>query len=60
MNKQENTDLNMVMEKLDDIDQRLGKLEKYMEKQKGFFGGIMLVVACIAWAADQVKEWWMK
>lgn len=60
MNNQEKADLSLVMEKLDEMDQRMAKMEKYLEKQKGFFGGVMLVISCIAWAADQIRDWWMK
>lgn len=51
------TDLDKILEKLDEIDGRMTKIEKYLEKQKGFFGGIMLVVSCIGWLASNIKEW---
>ena len=46
-----------VNERLDDMDARLAKMEKYLERQKGFFGGIILVASCVAWVASQIKEW---
>lgn len=52
-----NSDLEKVLEKLDELDERMAKIEKYLEKQKGFFGGIMLVVSCAGWALTQIKEW---
>ena len=54
----ENPDLERILEKLDELDGRMAKIEKYLEKQKGFFGGIMLVVSCAGWAISQIKEWW--
>ena len=57
MNSQENTDLNKVLQKLDELDQRMAKMEKYLEKQKGFFGGILLVVSCVGWVVSNIKDW---
>ena len=57
MNSQENTDLNKVLVKLDELDQRMAKMEKYLEKQKGFFGGILLVVSCVGWVVSNIKDW---
>ena len=44
-------------ERLSDMDARMAKMEKYLERQKGFFGGILLVASCLAWVASQIKEW---
>ena len=36
----------------------MAKMEKYLERQKGFIGGIMLVASIVAWAISEVKDWW--
>ena len=56
----EEADLNKVMHKLDELDQRLAKMEKYLERQKGFIGGILLVGTSLAWLASYVKDWFLK
>jgi len=53
----EATDLERVLGKLDEIDERMTKIEKYLEKQKGFIGGVLLVASCVAWVASNIKEW---
>ena len=49
--------LNQVLIKLNDLDVRLAKMEKYLERQKGFIGGILLVASIVAWAVSQVTDW---
>ena len=49
--------LHQVLTKLNDLDIRLAKMEKYLERQKGFIGGILLVASIVAWAVSQVTDW---
>lgn len=56
----EHDDLTRVLAKLDEVDDRLAAIEKYLEKQKGFVGGVMIVVSGIFALATAVKEWWSK
>ena len=49
--------LHQVLLKLNDLDMRLAKMEKYLERQKGFIGGILLVASIMAWAVSQVTDW---
>ena len=49
--------LAQVLTKLNDLDMRLAKMEKYLERQKGFIGGILLVASIVAWAVSQVTDW---
>ena len=49
--------LHQVLTKLNDLDMRLAKMEKYLERQKGFIGGILLVASIVAWAVSQVTDW---
>ena len=49
--------LTQVLTKLNDLDMRLAKMEKYLERQKGFIGGILLVASIVAWAVSQVTDW---
>ena len=50
-------DIHQIMLKLNDMDQRMAKMEKYLERQKGFIGGILLVASIVAWAVSQVTDW---
>jgi hypothetical protein len=47
-----------VLNKLDEIDARLAKVEKYLERQKGFIGGFLLITTIMAWALSQLKDLW--
>lgn len=50
--------LDQILTRLEEMDQRMAKMEKYLERQKGFIGGIMLVASIVAWAISEVKDWW--
>lgn len=54
-----------ILDKLDDmeekfreLDGRLEKIENYLQRQKGFIGGILFIGSCLAWLAAYVKDWW--
>ena len=47
-----------ILNKLDELDIRLAKMEKYLERQKGFIGGILLVASIFAWLISEAKDWW--
>lgn len=50
--------LHQILDRIDKLDARMEKMEKYLERQKGFFGGIMLVAGLVAWVIAEVKDWW--
>jgi len=50
--------LDQILDRLDELDERLAKIEKYLERQKGFLGGILFIGSCIAWSASYIKDWW--
>jgi hypothetical protein len=50
--------LTQILNKLDELDIRLAKMEKYLERQKGFIGGILLVASIFAWLISEAKDWW--
>lgn len=47
-----------ILHKLDELDARLAKMEKYLERQKGFIGGFLLITTIVAWALSQLKDLW--
>jgi hypothetical protein len=47
-----------ILHKLEELDVRLAKMERYLERQKGFIGGIMLVAGIVAWAISELKDLW--
>jgi hypothetical protein len=47
-----------ILHKLDELDARLAKMEKYLERQKGFIGGFLLITTVVAWALSQLKDLW--
>jgi len=47
-----------ILRKLDELDARLAKMEKYLERQKGFIGGFLLITTIVAWALSQLKDLW--
>jgi hypothetical protein len=55
---QEEVALTQILNKLEELDIRLAKMEKYLERQKGFIGGILLVASIFAWLISEVKDWW--
>lgn len=50
--------LDQILDRLNELDIRLEKIEKYLERQKGFLGGIVFIGSCVAWAASYIKDWW--
>jgi hypothetical protein len=47
-----------VLDKLEKLDVRMAKIEKYLERQKGFIGGFLLITTVVAWALSQLKDLW--
>lgn len=45
-------------DKITEVDARLGKIESYLQRQKGFIGGILFIGSCIAGLLTIIKEWW--
>lgn len=65
MNNYEQKSLELILYKLTEMekklvefDERLEKIETYLQRQKGFIGGILFIGSCIAWAVSYIKEWW--
>ncbi|TXJ25371.1 MAG: hypothetical protein E6Q24_14660 [Chitinophagaceae bacterium] len=63
MNEKESLDLILyklteVEEKITDMDIRLNKIESYLQRQRGFIGGILFIGSCVAGLLTLVKEWW--
>lgn len=52
--------LSELEDKFTDMDIRLEKIESYLQRQKGFVGGILFIGSCIAGLLTLVKEWWAK
>lgn len=50
--------LDQILGRLNELDTRLEKIEKYLERQKGFLGGILFIGSSVAWIASYVKDWW--
>lgn len=50
--------LDRILEKLIEIDERMDKIENYLERQKGFLGAIVFIGSTLAWAASYVRDWW--
>lgn len=50
--------LHQILERIDRLDSRMEKIERYLDRQKGFIGGIMLVAGIVAWVIAEVKDWW--
>jgi hypothetical protein len=57
LTSEEKTPLEQILFKLDELDKRLAKIEKYLERQKGFIGGVLFIGAGVAWLIDTVKDW---
>lgn len=58
MNENEKEALDRILIKLSDLDERLDKIENYLERQKGFLGAIVFIGSTLAWAASYIKDWW--
>lgn len=54
---EEKEGFDQILEKLDRLDNRVAKIEHYLDKQKGFVGGILFVVSGIAWLVTAAKDW---
>lgn len=53
----EKDSLDIILDRLNELDTRLAKIEKYLERQKGFLGGLLFIGSCITWAATYIKDW---
>lgn len=53
----EEESLEQILAKLAEMDARMAKIEKYLERQKGFLGGLLFIGSCFAWVASNIKEW---
>lgn len=53
----EKDSLDIILDRLNELDARLAKIEKYLERQKGFLGGLLFIGSSLAWAASYVKDW---
>lgn len=49
--------LNHMESKFEEMDERMSKIEKYLERQKGFIGAMLFVGSCLAWGLSYVKDW---
>jgi len=63
MNEKESLDLILyklteLEEKFIEMDDRLEKIENYLQRQKGFIGGILFIGSCFAWLVSYLKDWW--
>lgn len=65
MNTNEKESLDLILYKLTDLedkfmemDDRLEKIESYLQRQKGFIGGILFIGSCVTWAISYLKDWW--
>lgn len=65
MNISEQQSFDLILYKLEELesrfvemDERLEKIESYLQRQKGFIGGILFVGSCLAWLVSYVKDWW--
>lgn len=63
MNEKESLDLILyklteLEEKFIEMDDRLEKIESYLQRQKGFIGGILFIGSCFAWLVSYLKDWW--
>ena len=52
------TKLEELEEKIDEQDKRMEKMESYLERQKGFIGGILFIGSCVGWLVSYLKDWW--
>lgn len=50
--------LDQILAKLKELDERMEKIENYLERQKGFIGGILFIGTCIAGIIPLIKDWW--
>lgn len=62
-NEQESLDLILyklesLEDKFNEIEGRLEKIESYLQRQKGFIGGILFIGSCLMGAASLIKAWW--
>lgn len=62
-NEQESLDLILyklteLEHKFNEMEDRLVKIETYLQRQKGFIGGILFVGSCIVGMASLIKAWW--
>lgn len=65
MNEKESLDLILyklteLEDKFTDMDVRMEKIENYLQRQRGFIGGILFIGSCIAGLVTLVKDWWAK
>lgn len=65
MNTNERESLDLILykltaleEKFTEIDDRMEKIESYLQRQKGFIGGILFIGSCFAWLVSYLKDWW--
>lgn len=57
LTSEEKEGFDQILERLDKLDSRIGKIEHYLDRQKGFVGGILFVISGIAWLASTAREW---
>lgn len=53
-------EFNKLYDKVDDLDDKLGKIEKALTRYTGFVGGVLFVASVISWAFVLAWNWFIK
>lgn len=57
LTSEEKEGVEQILEKLDRLDGRVAKIEHYLDKQKGFIGGILFIGSILAWVITTARDW---
>lgn len=53
-------EFNKLYDKVQDLDEKLGRIEKAMTKYSGFIGGALFITSIISWAFVLMWDWFIK